>query len=121
MSRESLIFLLVVLAVWGLSVAARWLQEEIEKNTTNEIEFEPIEESPSLETESVSKSKTLAQFEANKPLPSPTLDQEKKTHQRKLSNQLGLDSKQKMRQGIILMTILGPCRANNPINTIRSF
>ena len=89
MSRESLIFLLVVLAIWGLSVAARWLQEEIEKNTTNEIEFEPIEESPSLETESVSKSKTLAQFEANKPLPSPTLDQEKKNASEKIIESIG--------------------------------
>ena len=121
MSRESLIFLLVVLAVWGLSVAARWLQEEIERGTTDDTEFEPIEKYPSLETESVSKPETLAPLEATKHRPSPALDQEKQTHQRKLSKQLGLDSMQKMRNGIILMTILGPCRANEPISTIRSF
>lgn len=119
MSKESLIFLLVVLAVWGLSVAARWLQEEIEKGATHEIDFEPIKESPSFENEPMSKPETLASLETTKPLPSPTLVQEKRTHQRKLSNQLGLGSVQKMRQGIILTTILGPCRANEPINTIR--
>ena len=121
MSRESLIFLLVVLAVWGLSVAARWLQEEIEKSNAGEIEFEPIRESSSFETEPVSKPDTLASLEATKPLPSPTLHKKKQTYRRKLSNQLGLGSTQKMREGIILMTILGPCRANEPINTTRSF
>ena len=121
MSRESLIFLLVVLAVWGLSVVARWLQKEIERNAANKIEFEPIEESPSLETESVPKPETLETIETIKPILSATLNQDKQTHQRKLSNQLGLDSTQTLRQGIILMTILGPCRANEPISTIRSF
>ena len=121
MSRESLIFLLVVLAVWGLSVVARWLQKEIERNAANKIEFEPIEESPSLETESVPKPETLETIETIKPILSTTLNQDKQTHQRKLSNQLGLDSTQTLRQGIILMTVLGPCRANEPISTIRSF
>ena len=121
MSRESLIFLIVILAVWGISIAARWLQEEIERGTTDDTEFEPIEKYPGLETEPVSKPETLAPLEATKHRPSPALDQEKQTHQRKLSNQLGLESTQTLRQGIILMTVLGPCRANEPISTIRSF
>jgi hypothetical protein len=114
MSRESLIFLLVVLAVWGLSVAARWLQQEIERSTADEIKFEPDKGSLRLE-------QPISTIETTKPLLPSVPEEEKQTRQKKLSNQLGLDNIQKVRHGIILMTVLGPCRANDPINTLRYF
>ena len=76
MSRESLIFLLVVLAVWGLSVVARWLQEEIERKAADRIEPKPIAEPLSLETETVSKPEKQPPLETIKRLSYATLEEE---------------------------------------------
>jgi len=121
MSVESIIFFLLALFVWGISVAARWFQEQMNSRSTDGIEFEPIDWSSSSDFEAESQSAPLVQPEVHqrlRPLPSVP----KNTVPRKeLVKRFGLDRPQTLRQGIILMTVLGPCRALEPSKDSRSF
>ena len=114
MSVESIIFFLLALFVWGLSVVGRWLQAQMQKQSTDGIEFEPIEWSPQPEDKkvsSVSRVEAVAPREEPQQKSSPTIPSSKIIRHKKTIRHLGLGSPRTIRQGIILMTVLGPCRA----------
>ncbi len=121
MSRESLIFFFLVLAVWGLSVAARWLQAQMEKHSTDGIEFEPIEWSPGSIVEPAQESESFVMPDQGQPSSAPPVDRTLLVRPKRPKMRLGLGNPQTLRQGIILMTILGPCRALEPSNDLKPF
>ncbi|MDT7044081.1 hypothetical protein [Candidatus Nitronereus thalassa] len=122
MSVESIIFFLLALFVWGLSVAGRWLQEQMQKHSTDGVEFEPIEWSPQPEFEEAPK---VPPAEAASPLeeppPRPPVTSQSQNVRTTTLRRLGLGSPQTLRQGIILMTVLGPCRALESSSDRRTF
>lgn len=114
MSMESIIFFVLALFVWGLSAVARWFQEQMGRNSTDGIEFEPIDWSSNLESE-------LPPVPLEPPIapqqeqlhPSPPVRREMFVKKEPIKR-FGLGRPQTLRQGIILMTVLGPCRALEP-------
>jgi hypothetical protein len=124
MSVESIIFFLLALFVWGLSVAARWVQEQMQRHSTDGIEFEPIEWFPQPEAAEVSRIPSLEElgpWEEPQPKSSPTVKASKIVRHKKTIRRLGLGSPKTIRQGIILMTVLGPCRALESSSDVRTF
>ena len=121
MSWENLIFFVLVLFVWGISIAGRWLQEQMAKNSSKGIEFEPIDWSAGHDIEPVPETTALVSSQesqhpiALKPEPRKTL-----RHQ-KMVRLLGLHSPQTLRQGIIILAVLGPCRALEKPNDTNPF
>jgi len=112
MSVDSIIFFVLALIVWGLSVAARWFQEQMQKQSTDGIEFEPIDWSSGSEREPVPNVQTQ-ETPVPKEQPSPPIipDRRGMIRQKGMVSRLGLGRPQTVRRGIILMTVLGPCRA----------
>lgn len=122
MSWENLIFFVLVLVVWGISVAGRWLQEQMAKTSTDGREFEPIEWTPAFESEGIPQAETLVPPEGRQePRPSQLSLRNVRVSKKNIVRRLGLGSPQTLRQGIILMTVLGPCRALEPTNHTRPF
>lgn len=111
MSWESLILFVLALFVWGISVAGRWLQEQMAKTSSSGNEFEPIEWSPHPEFEEMTRGEALALLDGLQQKNSPTFIPSQIIRQKKTVRRLGLGRPQTLRQGIILMTVLGPCRA----------
>ena len=110
MSMDSLIFFLLVLAVWGLFAGAKWLQEQMDKHTTDGLEIEPIDWSAPSEIEAVHKPESsVFAIQPNQPRFAQP-ESGRRLRPANLRRRLGLGSRQNLRQGIILMTILGPCR-----------
>lgn len=121
MSLDSLVFLVLVLFVWGLSVAARWFQEQMNKYSTDGLDLEPIDWSPSPEWESLPPADLVAvPVETHQPRRSIPERKTTVTH-KKTAKKFGLDRPQTLRQGVILMTVLGPCRALEPSNNSSAF
>jgi hypothetical protein len=120
MSWDSLILLLVALAVWGLSVVARWFQEQMEKHSTDGLAMEPIDWSAPAQRESASLPQaSVPSDQPQEPPPAPP-EPVRKPRQKAIKQRLGLDSPQTLRQGMILMIVLGPCRAlEKPDETFR--
>lgn len=111
MSIESILFFILALFVWGLSAAARWFQEQMNRHSTDGIEFEPIDWSSEPELEPVPKVQSLEAPILKKQPSRPIPERGSLVRQQKTVNRFGLDKPQTLRQGIILMTVLGPCRA----------
>lgn len=111
MSIESILFFVLALFVWGLSAAARWFQEQVNRRSTDGLEFEPIDWSSSPELEAVPNVQTLEAPVLKKQPSRPIPDRGRAVSQPKPGHRFGLDKPQTLRQGIILMTVLGPCRA----------
>jgi len=118
MSMETIIFFVLALLVWGLSVGARWMKGQMDKAS---YEGAPIEWSSrsALELSPTEETLVLGQ-EQQSPTPvSP--DRSRTSRQKNIRRRLGLENPQNLRQGIILMTVLGPCRALEQPNDSKSF
>ena len=114
MSVESLMFFVLVLVIWGISSMARWLQEQ--QGSSSGTQIEPGHASSSHEFEATPSAETFMPHGA---LPQPshaTANRNTIVRQQKLISQLRMGRPQTLRQGIILMTVLGPCRAYAPPN-----
>lgn len=112
MSVESIIFFVLALFVWGLSAVARWFQDQMQKRSTDGLEFEPIDWSPHPGFEEAPKGEALLPLsELQQTSPSAASDRRKIDRPKRSAIRLGLGRSQTVRQGIILMTVLGPCRA----------
>ncbi len=121
MNVDSIIFFILVLFVWGLSVAARWFQEQMRKHSTDGIEFEPIDWSSGPELETV-PTVQAPETPVLQELPVHSIsDQNGHVRRNKVIRRFGLGNRQTFRQGIILMTVLGPCRALEPSNETKPF
>ncbi len=121
MSVESIVFFVLVLFFWGAAVAARWLQEQFAKHTTDGREFEPILWSSGPDNEAVPDAESPVPPDEQKHPGPTTLNLSRTVPQKKRIRQLGLHNPQTLRQGIILLAVLGPCRALEPPNDTRSF
>jgi len=121
MSWDSLILLLVALAVWGLSVAARWFQEQMEKHSTDGLAREPIDWSAPAQRESASLPQAAVPSDQPQEPPPSQPERVRKPRQNAIKQRLGLDRPQTLRRGMILMTVLGPCRALEPVKEIRPY
>jgi len=118
MSMESIIFFVLALMVWGLSVGARWMKEQMDKAS---YDGEPIEWSSSSTLE-VSPTEGLAALsEEGQSHTSVSTDRSRTIRRKNIRRRLGLENPQNLRQGIILMTVLGPCRALEQPNNSRPF
>ncbi len=118
MSMESIIFFVLALMVWGLSVGARWMKGQMDKAS---YEGAPIEWSSSSALEVSPTEETLVQGEEGQSHPSVSPDRSRTSRHKNIRRRLGLENPQNLRQGIILMTVLGPCRALEQPNSSRPF
>jgi len=118
MSMESIIFFVLALMVWGLSVGARWMKEQMDKAS---YEGAPIEWSSSSALELSPTEETLVLGEEGQSYTSVSTDRSRTSRQKNIRRRLGLENPQNLRQGIILMTVLGPCRALEQPNNSRPF
>ena len=118
MSMESIIFFVLALMVWGLSVGARWMKEQMDKAS---YEGAPIEWSSSSALE-VSPTEGLSALSEEGQSQTPvSTDRSRTSRQKNIKRRLGLEHTQNLRQGIILMTVLGPCRALEQPNNSKPF
>lgn len=119
MSMESIIFFVLALIVWGLSVGARWMKEQMDKAS---YDGEPIEwSSTSSALELSSTEENLALDEEGQSHTPVSTDRSRTSRQKNIRRRLGLEHPQNLRQGIILMTVIGPCRALEQPNNSRPF
>ncbi len=117
MSMESIIFFGLALMVWGLSVGARWMKEQMDKAS---YEGAPIDWSSRSALELSPTEETLVLGEGQSHT-SVSTDRSRTSRQKNIRRRLGLENPQNLRQGIILMTVLGPCRALEKPNNSRPF
>ncbi|GJL59974.1 MAG: hypothetical protein NPIRA03_28310 [Nitrospirales bacterium] len=114
MTIEALVSLLVFLFLSLLALAVRWLNERIRRDmalrdlkdlflpSDDAGERADREASSPTHPPSSKPKKHIQDFE---PIPSP---------KRRTASRLRLHSRADLRQGIIIMTVLGPCRALEP-------
>ncbi|MFB3146550.1 MAG: hypothetical protein ACE1ZO_05440 [Nitrospirales bacterium] len=116
---ESIIFFVLALMVWGLLVGARWMKEQMDKAS---YEGAPIEWSSrsALELSPAEETLVLGQ-EQQSPTPVSTDRSRMSRPKKNFRRRLGLENPQNLRQGIILMTVLGPCRALEQPNNSKPF
>ncbi len=111
MSMESLVFFSVLLFLSGLALAIRWLNERIRRD----IAFKNLKDlflpsndahdkgdREAVDTTKTSPTKTKQPVPQFRPTTSP---------KRRTASQLRLRNRADLRQGIVIMTVLGPCRA----------
>ncbi len=118
MSMETIIFFVLALMVWGLSVGARWMKEQMDKAS---YEGAPIEWSSSSALEVSPTEGLSALSEEGQSHTSDSTARGRKSRQKNIRRRLGLKNPQNLRQGIILMTVLGPCRALEQPNNSKPF
>lgn len=114
MSMESLLFFAVLLFLSGLALAIRWLNERIRRDIafknlkdlflpSNDAHDQRDRKAPATTRISSSKPKqSIQEFKEFRPTTSP---------KRRTASQLHLRNRADLRQGIVTMTVLGPCRA----------
>ena len=114
MSFEPFIYLILFLILWLLSFVARWLKREIEGSGDRETEAKVrglFQESPAPrvygEVKLPSREKRISQVFPITPTRPSRIRKTVRIQPRNL---------QEMRRGIVLMTVLGPCRALEPPN-----
>lgn len=111
MSIEALVSFIVFLFLSLLALAIRWLNERIRRDMalrdlkdlflpSDDSGEKAVREAPGTTPTPSSKSKELTQ--KFKPITPPT---------RRTTSRLRLHNTADLRQGIIIMTVLGPCRA----------
>ncbi|HQU28270.1 MAG: hypothetical protein H6750_00850 [Nitrospiraceae bacterium] len=111
MSIEALVSFIVFLFLSLLALAVRWLNERIRRDMAlRDLKdlFLPSDDSgekgvrEALGTTPTPSSKSKEPIQKFRPITSPT---------RRTASRLRLHNKADLRQGIIIMTVLGPCRA----------
>lgn len=103
MPLEPFVYLTVFLLLTGLFLFSRWLNEKLQKEIDLRDLFRPSEEAHAPETV------TPPGESRREPGPIPSRPPGRRERRRRVK--LPLHSKSDLRQGILLMTILGPCRA----------
>ncbi len=111
MSMESLVFFVILLFLSGLAMAIRWLNERIRRD----IAFRDLKDlfGPSNDAHDkrdlqapdatgTSSSRPKQPIQEFRPTTSP---------KRRTASQLRVRNRADLRQGIAIMTVLGPCRA----------
>lgn len=106
MSIEALSFIAIVLLVWMIANIGSWLREQIERYSRYQEEFEAREASH-LSPASGSVQSEVATAESPEPVPPRVVVRESL----KGSPRLRYRSRKAARQGVILMTVFGPCKA----------
>ena len=109
MNIEPFVYLTVFLFLALLTYFVRWLNEKIQAEINLKDLFGPSE-----------KPDELLDFETPEaPTPSregpvSTLSRSTSSRKRRARLKISLHNKRDLRQGIVLMTVLGPCRALEP-------
>ena len=109
MSLEPFIYLFVLLLLTAMVLVGRWLNEQVREEINLRGLFES-EETPA-------EGRELIAAEPPIPATSQAIAPSSRTpgpSDRQMRLQMALHNKQDLRQGIILMTVLGPCRALEP-------
>ncbi len=115
MSNESLMFLIVLLFLSLLALAVRWFNEKIRRDIAlSDLKdlFLPSDDAREQQERGATETRTTSPSKPKQPIPTfkPTT-----TSKRRTASRLRLGNKADLRQGIIIMTVLGPCRAmENP-------
>ena len=106
MSIESLIFIGIVLFVWMIANIGSWLREQIERYSRYQEELDAREAFPSSpDSGSVRPEEVTA--ELPEPVPARIVARERRQRPARLRYR----SRRSARQGIILMTVFGSCKA----------
>ena len=116
---EPFIYLILLLLFGLFSYVARWLKREIEGSADRETEakvFGMFRESPAprvyAEEKPPAREKRISQVS---PIATP------RPRRRPKKVEIHPGNLQEMRRGIVLMTVLGPCRALEPPNDVSHF
>ena len=108
---DSLIFFAVLLFLSGLALAIRWLNERIRRDIAfkdlTDL-FRPSDDSPEQQAREASDTTKVFPSKPKQPIQEfrPTTSPKRWT-----AGQPPLGNKAGLRRGIIIMTVLGPCRA----------
>lgn len=105
-SIEALSFIAIVLLVWMIANIGSWLREQIERYARHQEAFEARE---ALPLSPDSGSVPLQGVTAEPPEPIPTHGLARQSLKRPA--RLRYRSRRAARQGVILMTVFGPCKA----------
>ena len=108
---ESLILLFVFLFLSAIALAIRWLNEKIRREIVlKDLKdlFLPSDDAREQQERGATETRTTSPSKQKKPIPAfrPTT-----TPKRLTASRLRLRNRADLRQGIIIMTVLGPCRA----------
>ena len=106
MSIESLSFIAIVLLVWMIANIGSWLREQIERYSRHQEEFEAREPFP-LSPDSGSVPPQEGAVEPPEPAPPYIVVRESL----KRPARFRYRSPKTARQGVILLTVFGPCKA----------
>ncbi|HNP62186.1 MAG TPA: hypothetical protein PKM72_15165 [Nitrospirales bacterium] len=108
---ESLVFFAVLLFLSGLALAIRWLNERIRRD----IAFKNLKDLflPSNDSHEQDDRKAAATTKTSPTKPQQAVQQFRPitSPKRRTASQLRLRNRADLRQGIVIMTVLGPCRA----------
>lgn len=105
-SIESLSFIAIVLLVWMIANIGSWLREQIERYSRHQEEFEAREAAPFFPD-----SGSVQPREVTAEQPEPVLPHIAAREGLKRPARLRYRSRKAARQGVILMTVFGPCKA----------
>ena len=111
MSMESLVFFAVLLFLSGLALAIRWLNERIRRDIAfRDLKdlFLPADDSRKQRDREAPATTRTSPSKPKQPIQEfrPTISPKRRTGSR-----LRLRNRADLRQGMIIMTVLGPCRA----------
>ena len=108
MNVEAFVFLGIVLLVWFFASIGSWLRQQIERHSQYQEESDAREAfPPSPDSEYLQPEEVAA--ERSKIPPSRIVTRE--SLEQPASGRLRYRSRKAARQGIILMTVFGPCKA----------
>lgn len=106
MRVESFVFLGIILVVWLIAFLGSWLRQELERQARAQEEAEALAAfPPSLEVARGAEEETVAGIEEGPIEPSPLAARPRS------SKRFRYRSPHAMRQGVVLMTVFGPCKA----------
>jgi len=108
MSIEPFIYLTVFLFLSLLTFVVRWLGEKVREEIKLGEIFGPSKEFREQLDRGTPKATTTPQSRKE---PISTLARSTSPRKRRASLKISLHNKRDLRQGIVLMTVLGPCRA----------
>jgi hypothetical protein len=105
MSLEPFVYLFVFLVLTALVLIGRWLNEKVREEINLRDLFSPSETPDRARPETPTFSRQEVRIPpAERPRP----------RNRRMRLKMALHNKRDLRQGIVLMTVLGPCRALDP-------
>jgi hypothetical protein len=111
MSIEAFVSFTIFLVLALFALAVRWLNERIRRDIAlSDLKdlFLPSDDAREQQERGATETRTTSPSKPKQPIPTfrPTT-----TPKRRTASRLRLGNKADLRQGIIIMTVLGPCRA----------